>query len=102
MDTSSSRRKFLKTSGAIGAAATFGPLLSACGGGPSAAEMRDMSAAQAVAAIRDGSMSAEAYTQALIARAEQLKDLNALITLDTEPVTAAVIAAAPKLRIVAN
>lgn len=37
---------------------------------------------QVVAAIRDGSLSAEAYVTTLITRAEALKDLNALIVLN--------------------
>jgi mandelamide amidase len=57
------------------------------------AEIREMSAAQAVAAIRDGRVSAEAYVQTLIARAEQLKDLNSLITLNK----AGALAAARKI-----
>jgi Asp-tRNA(Asn)/Glu-tRNA(Gln) amidotransferase A subunit family amidase len=75
------RRNFL----GVLAAAGCGPLLSSCGGhfAPlSDADVREMSAAQAVAAIRDGRISAEAYVEILIARAEALKDLNTLITLN--------------------
>ena len=84
MDTSLERRRFLKTSSALGAAAAFGPLLIACGGHSelSDAEMREMTAAEAVAAIRDGGMSAEAYALALIAQAERRQDLHAFITLN--------------------
>lgn len=63
--------------------------LSACAGPgglfaspPTAAEQLAMSSSQAVAAIRSGRLSAEAYVSTLLARAEQLKDLNAFIVLD--------------------
>ena len=49
---------------------------------PPAAEQLAMSSSQAVAAIRSGRLSAEAYVSTLLARAEQLKDLNAFIVLD--------------------
>ena len=49
---------------------------------PPAAEQLAMSSSQAVAAIRTGRLSAEAYVSTLLARAEQLKDLNAFIVLD--------------------
>ena len=49
---------------------------------PAPAEQMAMSSSQAVAAIRTGRLSAEAYVNTLLARAEQLKDLNAFITLD--------------------
>ena len=49
---------------------------------PTPAEQMAMSSSQAVAAIRTGRLSAEAYVNTLLARAEQLKDLNAFITLD--------------------
>ncbi|MEO8059617.1 MAG: amidase family protein, partial [Burkholderiales bacterium] len=52
-----------------------------------------MNSAQAVAAIRTGRLSAEAYVSTLLARAEQLKDLNAFIVLDR----AGAIAAARKV-----
>lgn len=77
------RRSFL----AIGGGAAAG--LSACAGPgglfaspPTAAEQLAMSSSQAVAAIRTGHLFAEAYVSTLLARAEQLKDLNAFIVLD--------------------
>src|ERR1043166_6470091 len=78
------RRSFLKTSGTLGAGAALAPWLGACSHLPplSDAELRELSAAQAVAAIRDGRVSAEAYAKVLLARAEQVQDLNAMITLD--------------------
>ena len=83
MTSSWDRRHFLKASGAIGAAAVATPMLGACGGGGlSDADLRELGAAEAVAAVREGRVSAEAYVQALIRRAEQLSELNAFITLD--------------------
>src|SRR5688572_18297449 len=96
MDSSLDRRDFLRSSSAVGAAAAFGPFLSACAGRLAPlndAEIREMSAAQAGAAIRDGRVSAEAHVQTLIARAEQLRDLNSLITLNK----AGALAAARKI-----
>ncbi len=49
---------------------------------PTPAEQLEMSSSQAVAAIRTGRLSAEAYVTTLLARAEQLKVLNAFIVLD--------------------
>jgi mandelamide amidase len=45
-------------------------------------EQLALTASQAVAAIRDGRLTAEDYLTTLIARAEQLADLNSLITLN--------------------
>ncbi len=41
-----------------------------------------LTSVQAVAAMRSGSLSSEVYVKTLIARAQALKDLNALIVLD--------------------
>lgn len=57
------------------------------------AAMIALSAAQAVAAMRDGTLSALAYADALLARCAQAQALNAFITLDPEPVRAAARAA---------
>jgi len=88
MATQSSRRTFLKTSGAAVATSFVGAGLSACGGGGdgpapmTGAEQLALTSPQALAAIQAGNLSAEAYVTTLIARAEALKDLNALITLN--------------------
>lgn len=86
MAAHSSRRTFLKTSGAVAATSLMGPLLGGCGGGGSndltVAEQLALSSSDAVAAIRAGNLSAEAYVSTLIARAESLADLNAFITLN--------------------
>jgi indoleacetamide hydrolase len=91
---STTRRVFLAAGGGVaagltGCAGTGGLFASA----PSVAEQLAMSSAQAVAAIRSGRLSAEAYVTTLLARAEQLKDLNAFIVLDK----AGAIAAARKI-----
>lgn len=87
MHNSFGRRTFLKSSGALGAAAAFGSLLTACGGGDdpaplTATEMGELTAAEATAAIKDGRLSAELYIQTQLDRAEQLKELNAFVTLN--------------------
>ena len=82
MPSPTSRRQFLHHSaGALAASSLFG---CASGGGavPSAADMQAMDSTQALAAIRSGRLSAEAYVAAQIARAEQLADLHALISMD--------------------
>jgi mandelamide amidase len=89
MPDRSSRRAFLKTSGALSA----GPLLAAGLGGCaapsfpapplSAAEQLQLDSVQALQAMRSGRLPAQTYMRTLIARAESLKDLNALIALDT-------------------
>lgn len=83
MPSRTTRRMFLAAGGGVAAG------LTACAGPgglfaspPTAAEQLAMSSAQAVAAIRSGRLSAEAYVSTLLARAEQLKDLNAFIVLD--------------------
>jgi mandelamide amidase len=52
------------------------------------ANLLEMSAADAVAAMRLGSMSAEQYAGALLEQCERLQALNAFITLDREQVLA--------------
>jgi len=86
MTDSPSRRDILKSSAAI-AAGTALPSL-----GHVSSAMADpslMSATEIVAAIRDKKISATEVTKAAIARAEQVKDLNALIILNTGPALAA-------------
>ena len=92
MNRRPSRRAFLETAGAAAAAGSaLGPLLSACAGMKplSSNEQLELTSSQAVAAIRNGSLSAEAYMQTLLARAERLADLNAFITLDKAQALAA-------------
>ena len=89
MASKASRRAVLTVGGAVAAGSLIGASLSGCAGpggmfasAPSAAEQVAMSSSQALAAIRAGRLSAEAYVNTLLARAEQLKDLNAFIVLD--------------------
>ncbi len=79
-----SRRSALKTVAATVAVASGLP---ACGGGDgrvalTTAEQLALTASSAVAAIRDGNITAEAYATTLLARAKQLTSLNAIITLN--------------------
>ncbi len=94
MTRRTTRRTFLAAGG--GAAAS----LTGCAGpgslfasAPTVAEQRAMSSSQALAAIRSGRLSAEAYVSTSLVRAEQLKDLNAFIVLDR----AGAVAAARKI-----
>lgn len=77
------RRSFFKLSGA----AATGAWLGGCGGGDGddaldVEQQLQLDATQAVAAIREGRVSAEAYVSTLIARARALSDLNAMIVLN--------------------
>lgn len=59
--------------------------LSACASRPASMSTQaqlDLTATQAVAAIKNGSLSAEAYVTTLLARAKQMQGLNAIITLN--------------------
>lgn len=88
----STRRQFLNHSGSLAAGSALGASLVGCATlapAPGTAEMLAMDSTQAVAAIRSGRMSAVAYTGALLARADQLSDLHAFITLDRDGALAA-------------
>jgi len=87
MQHSPSRRHFFKTSGAVSASTLLGSsALVACGGNSTPALSSDeqlaLTATQAVAALKSGSLSATTYVTTLIARAKAVSDLNAMITLD--------------------
>ncbi len=87
-----SRRQFLNRGGAVAAGSLMGATLGGCAavaGPPSTAEMLAMDSSQALAAMRAGRMPAEQYTTALLARAEQLADLHALIAIDRDGALAA-------------
>ena len=49
-------------------------------------ELTDLTAVEAVAAMRRGDIAAEKYATALLARAERCKSLNAFISLDPDSV----------------
>ncbi|MBR1123840.1 indoleacetamide hydrolase [Bradyrhizobium lablabi] len=81
-----SRRDILKSSAGLAA----GTVLPSLGGVTSAmANPSSMSATEIVAAIKDKKVKAIDVTRAAIARAEQVRDLNALIILNKDPATAA-------------
>ena len=88
MTLNASRRQFFKKTGAASAAAMMGGVgLSACGGSGGVAalttdEQLALSATQALAAYKAGSLTATAYITTLINRAKSLSDLNAMISID--------------------
>ena len=84
--TNPSRRDILKSSAGVAAGAV---LPSLAGVTPAMADPNSMSAVEIVAAIRDKKLKAADLTKAAIARAEQVKDLNALIILNADPALAA-------------
>jgi mandelamide amidase len=90
--THHSRRQFLNRGGAVAAGSLMGATLGGCAaiaGPPSTAEMLAMDSSQALAAMRSGRVSAEQYMAALVARADQLGDLQALIAIDRDGALAA-------------
>lgn len=87
MQHSPSRRNFFKTSSVVSASTLLGSTaLVACGGNSTPAltpdEQLALTATQAVAALKSGSLSATTYVTTLIARAKAVSDLNAMIMLD--------------------
>lgn len=93
------RRELLKFIG-LGAGATAGDALlrAAKGRGGAVAQTADadvveLTAAQAAAAIRSGDLSAEAYAERLIAQGEAWRHLNAFISEDPSALLAAANAA---------
>jgi mandelamide amidase len=88
MTPNASRRNFFKSTGAVSAAAMFGGVgagLTACGG-DSASTPEDpllaLTATQVVANIKNGTLKAETYMAAMIARAKAASGLNAMIFLN--------------------
>lgn len=84
MNTPSTRRDFLKTTGVLSACTVLGTTTTACGGNSieqlSASQQFELTATQALAALNAKTMTAEAYVTNLIARGEALETLNAMIT----------------------
>jgi mandelamide amidase len=92
MNNSTSRREFLALTAAVASTAA------ACGrveetGVSMNRELNGLSATAAIAAMRDGSLTSEAYATALLQRCRQANDLNAWITLDPDRVMEAARAA---------
>ena len=75
------RREFLAKSGALAALSAM-PEIAVSATSP----LHELSAAEAVAAIRRGDLTAEDYARALVDRCSQLKNLNAFISLDYDAV----------------
>lgn len=96
MTPNASRRNFFKSTGAVSAAAMFGGVgggLTACGG-DSAPTPEDpllaLTATQVVTNIKNGTLKAETYMAAMIARAKAASGLNGMIFLnETEALKAA-------------
>ena len=83
-----SRRDFFKSTGAVSAAAMFGGVgagLTACGGDSSSTPedpLLALTATQVVANIKNGTLKAETYMAAMIARAKAASGLNGMIYLN--------------------
>lgn len=89
---SARRREFLQQSSALVGLA--GGLAVGAGSAQSATRpLVDITATQAVAAMRKGEIKAEVYANALLERAAQAKDLNAFISLDRDATLSAARAA---------
>lgn len=89
------RRAFLKHSaGAVAGSFLTTPVLAAVGLGARRTEgLAGLGAAGAIALMKSGALRAEEYAAALLARAEEKKDLNAFIALDPQRVLEAARAA---------
>ncbi|WP_343589573.1 indoleacetamide hydrolase [Paracidovorax wautersii] len=87
MSMSSTRRSFIAASGTLFAAPYVGATLSGRGGSPltalSESEQLGLTAAQALDAMRAGTLTAEAYTTTLLKQAALMSDLNSMISLDS-------------------
>lgn len=88
MTPHASRRDFFKSTGAVSAAAMFGGVgagLTACGGDSSSTPedpLLALTATQVVANIKNGTLKAETYMAAMIARAKAASGLNGMIYLN--------------------
>ena len=92
-----SRRDFLEATAWLAASTALGPDISAVADqrpmDRAAASLLSLSAGEAVDRMREGSLSAEAYASALLARCAEATALNAFITLVPEQVLEAARAA---------
>jgi indoleacetamide hydrolase len=88
------RRDFVQQSSVLALAASVAPLASGATPPRSArGSLTDLTATEAVTALRNGDIKAEEYAQALLSRAEKLSALNAFITLRPQDVLQAARAA---------
>src|SRR3954471_25058684 len=93
MPNRTSRRRLLQSTGLIaaGGAPPGLALFAGCAATPAPmaeTTMQEMTATEALSRIRSGRMSAESYVVAMLDRAERLKGLDALITIDRAGATA--------------
>ncbi len=86
IDRGATRREFIAWSIALASGMDACRKIDEPTGTAMTAPLNDLSATEAVAAMRRGDLSAEAYAAALLDRCEQDKDLNAFITLEPERV----------------
>lgn len=87
------RRQFLKSSAALGVAGIAGSQMCISIAQSANSSMTDLSAIEAVGAMRNGEIDAETYAAALLDRAAALKSLNAFVSLDRDKVLEAARAA---------
>lgn len=90
-DQQRTRREFLKDMGGVAVLASGATLLPGCGGGGgseplSTQRQLELTATDAVQAIKNGDVSAEAYVTTLLDRHDRLKSLNTVISLDRNAV----------------
>jgi secreted PhoX family phosphatase len=86
------RREFLRGSVALASAAAVASLAPVLAHADTS-NLTALTATQAVAAMKQGDITAEAYANALLQRCAALKDLNAFLALDADRVLAAARAA---------
>ena len=92
IQNSFTRRHFVQQSSLLAFAATAAPLVSGAPR-PARGNLTDLTATEAVTALRNGDLKAEEYAQALLTRAAKLSALNAFITLRPDDVMQAARAA---------
>ncbi len=81
------RRTFMVKTSQLAIAAAFSPLASAVEAtGAAHRNLSNLTATEAVRALRNGDVTAEAYANALLAQADRLRALNAFITLRPDEV----------------
>ena len=89
----SARREFLKASAALGVTGIAGSQIYISEAQSANTSLTDLSATEAVGAMRKGEINAETYATALLDRAAALKRLNAFVSLDPDKVLEAARAA---------
>lgn len=86
MTPSIPRRHFMAATGALTVAPVLGTLVAGCAASAPRpmpeSEQLELTASQALDAMRSGRLRAQDYMQTLLARAERLQDLHSMISLD--------------------